>query len=177
MSRMLRLLLFLLATAALVLTGCGGDDDGADADAAADTETESEDDRDEVDDSSEDVDDIAGMSEGCMQAFAAFSEMAGSAGFAGGSTDPEESLEQFQAFAQVAREEIRDDLELLGDAYARFAAVMVETGFDPQSGEAPDEETMAALTEAMEPLSSDEVRAASERVSAYFSSECDIGNE
>lgn len=176
MSRMRRLLLFLLGTAALVLTGCGGDDDDG-ADAAAGTETGSEDDRDEADDSSEDVDDIAGMSEGCMQAFAAFSEMAGSAGFAGGSTDPDESLEQFQAFAQVAPEEIRDDLELLGDAYARFVAVMVETGFDPRSGQAPDEETMAALTEAMEPLSSDEVRAASERVSAYFSSECDIGNE
>lgn len=175
MTRMLRLLIVLLATAAFALTGCGGDDDddgGGDAVDTSDEAAASGDDDDDVDVG--DLDDIEGLSEDCVEAFAAFSDIAAGAGALGGGEelDLAESLEQFQAFAEAAPEEISDEMQLLGEAYARFVEVMVESGFDPESGEVPDEDTMAALTEAMEPLSSPEVTEAGEVVSEYFATRC-----
>jgi hypothetical protein len=182
MTRHLRLLLALVAAAALFVTGCGGDDDddggvaasgsASGSEASADEGGEEEIDPEAVEDAAQAV----GMDEDCAEAVAAFASVSAGAGaaFSGGDSDLEDSLEAFQAYAEVAPDEIQDDMEVLAEAYGEFIEAIVDSGYDASSGEAPPDEVM----EALEDLDSEELSAANERISAYFENECgdlDVG--
>lgn len=82
------------------------------------------------------------------------------------------SVEQMEAFAQEAPEEIRDDLLTVAQAYSAYSAALTGTGYDPSSGEAPPPEVIAALTEAGQELQNADFQAASDRVSAWFQEHC-----
>lgn len=90
----------------------------------------------------------------------------------GGAADLEQSIEQLEAFAAAAPEEIRDDVQTIAEGYAEIADVFRDAGFDPASGEPLSAETIAALTAAAERLQTPEFQGAVDRVSAYFDAEC-----
>ena len=62
------------------------------------------------------------------------------------------SVEQMEAFAEAAPEEIRDDLVTVAQGYAAYTEAMAESGYDPASGVAPPPEVIAALTAAGQAL-------------------------
>jgi hypothetical protein len=178
MTKTLRLLLALAVAAALSLAACGGDDDdsGSASGSGSGSASGSVDEEEESEGDDDDELSVGDLDGDCLEAFSAFSDVASSAGMLGGEeADIEQSLDQFEAFAEAAPEEISDDMEVLAEAYRSFVDAMIDTGYDPDSGEVPDEGTMEALTEAMEPLSSDEVTEASNNVSAYFEEACGTG--
>jgi hypothetical protein len=82
------------------------------------------------------------------------------------------SIEQMEAFAAAAPEEIRDDLVIVAQAYSAYAAVLQDSGWDSSSGEAPPPEVIAALTAASQELQNADFVAASDRVQAWFTENC-----
>ena len=82
------------------------------------------------------------------------------------------SVEQLEAMAAKAPEEIRDDLLVVAQGYAAYSQALQGSGYDPSSGEAPPPEVIAALTEAGQALDDADFQAASERVSAWFADNC-----
>jgi len=176
MTRPHRFLIALLAAGALVVTGCGGDDDDTSAAASAsEASASASEETEEIDpEAVENAAEAVGLGEDCAEVVAAFAAVAGSAGSAmsgNAEGDLEESLEAFEAYAEVAPEEIRDDMEQMAEAYGEFVRAIADSGWDSASGEMPPEEVMAAL----EDLDTDELTEASNRVSAYFESERGAG--
>jgi hypothetical protein len=82
------------------------------------------------------------------------------------------SVEQLEAMASQAPEEIRDDLVTVAQGYAAYSQALQDSGWDPSSGEAPPPEVIAALTAAGQALDDADFQAASERVSAWFAENC-----
>jgi hypothetical protein len=82
------------------------------------------------------------------------------------------SVEQLEAMASKAPEEIRDDLATVAQGYAAYSQALQDSGWDPSSGQAPPPEVIAALTAAGQVLDDADFQAASERVSAWFASNC-----
>jgi hypothetical protein len=165
---MLRRVLALLVLGSLLLAACGGDGDEGSGDGGS-----AEDGLDNVG-GGEDLGGVFGSAQ-CAEVAAAMASAAGAAGaaFTGGAADLEASVEQMQAFADAAPDEIRDDLQLIYEAYAEFIQVMTDSGWDPTSGEAPPPEVIAQLDSASQALNAEEVQAASERVNAYIESGCE----
>ena len=110
----------------------------------------------------------------CAQVVAAMSAAAAAvpAAMSGGAGDLSQSLDQLQAFAEAAPEEIRADLVLVYEGYGAFVAAMQDAGYDPSSGEAPSAEMIAAMEAASQQLSDPDFTAASDRVSAWFATNC-----
>jgi hypothetical protein len=168
----LRRLLILLVLGSLVLTACGGDDGGAGdeggttGDVAADTGA----------DAGEDGDGDVGAIDAarCAEVTAAMAAAANAVpqAFSGGGADLEASVEQLEAFAEAAPEEIRDDLLTIAEGYAKVIQAFADADFDPTSGEAPPPEVIAALEEATQQIDSGEFQAAADRVNAWFEEEC-----
>ncbi len=82
------------------------------------------------------------------------------------------SIEQMEAFAAAAPEEIRDDLLIVAQGYAAYSAAIQGTGYDPSSGQPPPPEVMAAIQQASQGLQDADFQAASERVSVWFQEQC-----
>ncbi|MEO8422835.1 MAG: hypothetical protein ABI595_02855 [Actinomycetota bacterium] len=82
------------------------------------------------------------------------------------------SVEQMEAFAATAPEEIRVDLATVAQAYSAYSAALEGSGWDPSSGEAPPPEVVAALTAAGQELQNADFVAASDRVQAWFAENC-----
>jgi hypothetical protein len=169
---MLRRLLTLLVLGSLLLAACGGGDDGGSEDAGGDAGGTTGGDAGEVTGGDGDVGifDAAECAEVVTAMAAATSGI--TAAMSGSGGDLEQSIEAMQAFAAEAPEEIREDFQLLAEAYARMAQVLADSGYDPASGQPPSAEVMAALQEAGDELNSPELQEASERISAYFAAEC-----
>jgi predicted small secreted protein len=172
---MLRRIMALLVLGSLLLAACGGDDGGSDeADGGGAT-------------TGGDVGEVTGGDGGdgdgdvgifdagrCAEVVAAMASAANAipAAMSGSAADLEQSVEAMQAFAAEAPEEIREDFQLLAEAYARIGQALADSGYDPASGQPPSAEAMAALQEAGAELNTEEFQAASERISAYFEAEC-----
>jgi hypothetical protein len=150
----------------MLLAACGGDDEGGSDEAGGGG------DGGEATDGNGDVG-IFDAAE-CAEVAAAMAAAAQAmpAVMSGSAADLEQSIEQFQAFAEAAPEEIRDDMQTLAEGYAQIAQVLADADFDPASGQPPSPETIAALEQASQALNSEEFTAAAERVSAYFESGC-----
>ncbi len=56
--------------------------------------------------------------------------------------------------------------------YGEFMAAMQDAGYDPSSGQAPPPEVIAAMTQASQKFQDPEFKAASDRVQAWFTSNC-----
>jgi hypothetical protein len=165
MSKTWKLVVVLLvATAALV--SCGGDDDD-DAEASAEVDAEIATD--------EDLEDLGAFASGeCAEASAAFLSAAGGASSAISGTDEdlEQSLDQLEAFADVAPDEIKDDFEVVVDAYAEMVEIFADLDFDPNSGEPPSDETMAALAEVGERFDDGDLQEAQNNITGWFEENC-----
>jgi hypothetical protein len=164
-----------LIVGAFVLAACGGGDDGdtvspAAGDTGGDTVSPA------AGDTGGDTGGVGGAFDAaeCAQVVAAMSAAAAAvpAAMSGGAGDLSTSLDQLQAFAEAAPEEIRADLMLVYEGYGAYMAAMQDAGYDPSSGEAPSAEVIAAMEAASQQLSDPDFAAASDRVSAWFATNC-----
>ena len=71
---------------------------------------------------------------------------------AGTSASLDASVDQFQAFADAAPSEIKDDLQTVADGYADFVKVLTDANYNPASGQAPSPEVMAKIQAGAEKL-------------------------
>ncbi|HEY7668538.1 MAG TPA: hypothetical protein VIE12_10495 [Actinomycetota bacterium] len=147
-----------LSLFALVLVGCGGgdSDDGGGGGGGAT------------------IDGGALDAATCAQVVAAMaSAYSGSAAaMTGGSGDLQTSVDQLEAFAANAPEEIRDDMQTITSGYAAMMQAFADAGYDPTSGTPPTAEQAAALQAATASINTAEFTAASDRVSAWFQEQC-----
>jgi hypothetical protein len=154
----------LIVVGAFVLTACGGGDDEGDAVSPAAGDSG---DGGAVVGGALDAAECAKVVTAMAAAAAAVPQvMSGEAG------DLSASVEQIEAFAQAAPEEIRDDLLTLAKDYSAYTAALQGSGWDPSSGEAPPPEVIAALTAAGQELQNADFVAASDRASAWFAENC-----
>ena len=171
----MRWLTIAVAVFALVLVGAGcggGDDEASGTDTAVITDTTDTDetttDETTTEETTEETDtDLSDLSGDCLEAVQAYSAALAAAGAAG---DTDQSLEVFQEFADRAPEEIRDDFQVLAQAYAAYVAVLGD--LDLQAGETPSAEQLQQLQEATASFDDPEVAAANERVSAWADENC-----
>lgn len=165
-----------LFVAAGMLVGCGGDDDD---DVGARADAEAEDAADEAGDIDlDDVEDFAFGSEECLEASAAFLSAAGGAAalFSGEDEELERSLADLEKLEGDVPDEIKDDFDTFVEAYTDLTEEFADLDFDPSSGEAPDEETMAALEELGRRFEDSDFQAASERIQAWFTENCETSD-
>jgi hypothetical protein len=171
----MRWLTIAVAVFALVLVGAGcggGDDEASGTDTAVITDTTDTDettDETTTEETTEETDtDVSGdLSGECLEAVQAYSAALAAAG-AGGDTD--NSLEVFQEFADRAPEEIRDDFQVLAQAYAEYIEVAGDV--DLQSGETTSADDLQKLQQAAAAFNDAEVQAANERVTAWADENC-----
>ena len=151
----------LLVVGAFVLGACGGgDDDGGGTTGAA----------------AGDGGGVAGPLDAveCAQVVSAMAAAAAAVPqvMSGEVGDLGTSVDQLEAMAAKAPEEIRADLLTVAQGYAAYSQALQDSGWDPSSGEAPPPEVIAALTAAGQALDDADFQAASERVSAWFADNC-----
>jgi hypothetical protein len=169
---------------ALVGAGCGGGDDesSSDTDTVVATDTTATDDtttdETETDDTTTDETETGasgGLPSGdCINAVSAFAALTQAVATAGSSAgDASDSARAFQEFAAEAPDEIKDDIQVLGDAYAEYIAVLSGLGLD--AGDAPSADQIEEITQASEKLTTPEVLAASESFSAWAQDNCPGG--
>ena len=174
MSKTWKLLVTLIVAAGM-LVACGGDDDddarAAADEAAADAEQEADEDVD-----LDDIEDFAFGSEECLEASAAFLSAAGGAAalFGGADEELERSLADLEELGDDVPDEIKDDFDTFVAVYSELTDEFADLDFDPNSGEAPDERTMAALEELGRRFEDSDFQAASERIQAWFTENCEM---
>ena len=167
---MLRRILALLVLASLLLAACGGDDGDGSDEGGGDGGEATEGDGGEATDGDVGIFDAGECAE--VAAAMAAAAQAMPAAMSGSAADLEQSIEQFQAFADVAPDEIRDDMQTLAEGYARIGQILADADFDPTSGQPPSADVIAQLEQASQELNTAEFTAAAEHVSAYFESGC-----
>ncbi|HZD18586.1 MAG TPA: hypothetical protein VE669_10640 [Actinomycetota bacterium] len=169
---MRRRLFAVLVLGSLVLASCGGGDEAPDADTGGGNGATSEAGATGASTGAGGVGAIdATRCAEVAQAMAAAAAAVPQA-MTGTAADLETSVEQLQAFASAAPEEIRADVQTIAEGYAELIAIFQESGYDPTSGQPPTAEQIAALTAAAEQLETQEFQAAVDRVDAYFAAEC-----
>jgi len=164
-ARMLGVVL-VVAGLGLGLVACGGDDDdSSSADAGSNTTL-----------SESDIDKAAGatnVDKECIKAVQAFANIGANANPAGGNeTQLEDAVKAFKAYAKAAPGAIRDAVSTVADAYVGFYEAMKDSGYDPSSGKPPTSDQIQALQDASEKLDDAKVKAASDKVTAYFDEHC-----
>ncbi len=152
-----------LSLFALALVGCGGgdsDDGGGGSTAGGDGGTT--------------IDGGALDAATCAQVVAALaSAYSGSAAAMTGSAgDLGSSVDQLEAFAANAPDEIAADLQTITSAYATMMQALADSGYDPASGTPPTAEQAAALQSATAAINTPEFQQASDNVSAWFAEQC-----
>jgi hypothetical protein len=90
----------------------------------------------------------------------------------GSSTDLRNAVEQLQAFADAAPDEIKDDMKTVVEGYANIIKVFTESGFDPASGQPPSAAVLAKLVAASGALSAANYQQAVQRVNTWFKDQC-----
>lgn len=159
---MLRRIVAVLMLGSLLLAACGGDD----GDGATDGDSDGGDDGGIV--GTIDAAECAQVAVAMAAAVQALPQA-----MTGNAPELGTSVEELQAFAEAAPEEIRADLQTIAEGYASVMQVLDDSGFDPTSGEPPSAEVIAQLTEAAEEVETEDFQAALGRVEAYLQGGCD----
>jgi hypothetical protein len=171
-------ILLVVAAFALAVVGCGGSDEaGSDTETVAVTDTTTDEttteetetdgtDTAETTDASGDFSDCAGLTDATQklgQALSAASSDEGSL---------EASSELYQQFADEAPEEIRADVQILADAYAKYVDALKDV--DLSSG-TPSPDDALKLSQALASIDQTDVAAASQRITTWASANCTTG--
>ena len=172
--------LALVAVIALLGAACGGDDDdsGGEDTEATDDGTTTDDGGDESDDGGDDGGEggdlaaaIAGMG-GCSGAAAAVSASM----FAGLNPEAAEQLEENRAFFDDFESSVPDDIKDDVALFAEYVEAYSEVLGDYDANDFRDPDKAAEMSEAFEDLEddypSDDMQAASDRISDWFTEEC-----
>ena len=166
------LMIALVLAFALVGAGCGGDDEEGAGDTTT-VEVVTDETTDDTTDGSTDPDvDIGDFVSGeCQELVEASQALSAAFAAAGSGTENlDETSALFEEFAESAPEEIRADIAVLADAYAKYAEAFAD--IDIQAGETPDAETLAAIQQALSSIDQAEVTAASQRLSTWTTENC-----
>jgi len=167
-----------LSALALVVAGCGGGDDEAASDTTTLTDTTLDDtttDETTTDDTSTvettTDDDSGGSASGeCRDLVEAGSQLGQAFGSGGATPDRDDVSELYEQVVDNAPEEIRADIQVLADAWAKYADVLDDVQVEP--GQTPDPEDVAKLQQALASIDQQEVAAASERINAWTTENC-----
>jgi hypothetical protein len=160
----LRWLSILIVALALVAAGCGGSDDES---SAVDETTVEETTTDETttDDGDTDLSGILG-DEDCAALVAAGASFAQAFS---GTSDPEQA-EALAELAETVPDEIKADVQVLADWYADYGAKLKDIGIE--AGQTPSAEQLVELQAALTSADSEELTAASERLSTWSNENC-----
>lgn len=184
----MRKLLWILAAAMLVVAACG-DDDASDT-AADDTEVvddgegddSGDDGSDDSDDSQDDSDDgDLGDAAGFLGDDRCDFVLSGAwANPFGAGASPDGSIpqfsdlgDQFEAMADEAPEEIRDEFHVLADRFQQLGDLIGDVDMSDPQAAFQDPQVQQAFAQAEE-IFDDEFQAASETVADYFEDHCDF---
>jgi hypothetical protein len=145
--------------------GCGGDD----SDTAGDTDTVvTETEGITAEDTT--TDDGAFATSECSSLVAAAASVATAFSATGDTGDLEDAQAQVEELADNAPAEIRDDLQVLVDAYDEFAEVLDDVDIEP--GETPTAEAIQELQAAIVSIDQAEVTEAAANVNVWTSANC-----
>jgi hypothetical protein len=165
------LLLALLAAVLTFAAGCGGDDDGADAVGSTEepaqtvgtvgTTTEESDEQPLAGAASaDDCRELAELGATLSQA------MSG-----GGNTDDlEQQAKFFEDFADRTPDEVRDDFQVLAEAYTKIAGALADANL--QSGQQPDPEALQKLQEATSSIDQARLNEANANIQKWVAANC-----
>ncbi len=155
---------------ALMGTSCGGDDnDTASGTDTVVTETQGITAEDTTTDETTD-DDGSFATDECSSLVAAASSVATAFSATGDTGELEEARAEVEEFADDAPDEIRDDLQVLVDAYDELAAVLDDVDIEP--GETPTAEAIQELQAAIASIDQAEVTEAAANVNAWTTANC-----
>jgi hypothetical protein len=178
--RALKVLALLLTLA--VIAACSpseGEEDGAQTTIGSSGttvgESQTPDDTQAPDEQDPDDFDFTGECLGAAQAMAAAinSYAMSFAGTTGGGFDADEAEQvagQLQAMADAAPDEIKADLEVIGEALSDYFAAIAEIGLQP--GGVPTEQQIQELTALQETFDQEAFDQASNNVQAWFDANC-----
>jgi hypothetical protein len=167
----------LAALGALLLTAaaCGGDDDesAADTQAAAAATTSDADEattaeETETAEESSETPDFAGSAE-CRELVELGTKVSQALGGTGG-PELENTQEFLDEFADEAPEEIRDDFQVIAEAYGKIAEALQDV--DVSAGAQPDPEALAKLQELSQELDQAELEEANQNITAWVEENC-----
>jgi len=177
------LLIALVLAVALVGAGCGGGDEAAGDETVVTETTTDETTTDETttdDSTTEDTEtDTSGstgnLTEDCLAAVSAFAALAQGVGAAAGGNDEDvdEAAQAFSQYADKAPDEIRDDINVLAEAYGTYIQALKDLGLQP--GDIPSAEQLQQLASASEKLNTPEITAASDHFNAWATANCPSG--
>jgi hypothetical protein len=172
----------LVAALALVGAGCGGgDDEGAGdtdtvvvTDTTEDTTTEDTTTEETTEDTETDTGGSGSFASGdCAELISASAALSQAFGAAGTSGDLGDAATAFDSLADRVPDEIRDDFQVLADAYSEYADVIQEIGLE--AGETPSAEQIGELTQALSAIDTQGVSEASTNISTWASANCPSG--
>jgi hypothetical protein len=93
-----------------------------------------------------------------------------SSALSGSGADTEDTVNFFNEFADRAPEEIRDDFQIIADAYAKIAEALGDVNL--AAGETPSPEALQKLQEVSSQINQAEVTEASNNISAWVQENC-----
>jgi len=165
-----------VAALALVAAGCGGsNDEGSSAAAetvtteAITTETETDMVTDETETTSSGIEGLTGACQDLAEVSQKFGE-AIAAATGGSGNDLEATAKAFEAFADEVPDEVKDDFQVLAEAFAVYADAL--KGLDLTAGSTPTAEQIAKLAEATKALDQDKLNKASAGIEAWVKENC-----
>jgi hypothetical protein len=166
----MRWLALLVLALALVAAGCGGGDDESSAsdEPTVEETTTAEETTDDEATTDDDVD-LSGVlaDEDCLKLASIGATFAQAVT---GASD-EEAVEAFQQLVDDVPEEIKADVQVLADWFADYTAKLDDIGIEP--GATPTAAQLQQLQAALADTNQPELTAASERLSAWASENCE----
>jgi hypothetical protein len=159
-----------LVTFALAGAGCGGGDEASGTTDATVTETTTDETTTDGTTTDETTTDISGglASGECAELVNAQAELAQAFAAAGATGDFGGASEFFDRFD--APEEIREDFQVVADAYAEYIAALEDIGLE--AGQTPTAGQLLQLQQALAAIDQPAVAAASERISTWSNQNC-----
>ncbi|MDQ3381133.1 MAG: hypothetical protein M3546_12590 [Actinomycetota bacterium] len=169
----------------LAVAGCGGGDDEAASNTTTLTDTTIDDTTSDetttVDTTSDETTtdettggDSGGLASGeCRDLVEAGAEL--SQAFGAGTTTPDRDdvAALYEEVVDNAPEEIRSDLEVLANAWEQYSEVLDDVQIE--AGETPDPDDLAKIQQAIASIDQQEVAAASQRINAWTTENCQSG--
>ena len=87
----------------------------------------------------------------------------------------QQQVDTLQALAEAAPAEIAEDFQTVVGGLANFLQILVDSGYDPSSGQPPPPEVLSELQTASSELSSADFQGAVTRVQTWFQENCGQG--
>jgi maltose-binding protein MalE len=155
----------------VVAVGCGGGDESASGDTTA-TETSTEETTTEETTTDGTTTDLSGVfaDEDCLALVAAAASF--SQAFTGTSTSSDET-NAFEELAAKVPDEIKADVQVLAEAYAKYAAEIKDIGIE--AGQTPSAGQLQQLQAAVASFDQQGVSEASQRLSTWAQTNCPSG--